>query len=184
MNVLLPADLDWLQREQFRHDAVAHGGIVALSMRRQLVNFTLHLSKYQGTLLKALRSGDADRVQRIITDSFIILLAMANALGKSPRIFSAGRPAPLSHLRNSEALMSAYVEIVGEMSKACEAFDEDESYPSHGMLYTCMSTLCRIVIALANVNEVPLLETVPHRWSQVERRATDGGRPGRIADVA
>ena len=183
MNLILPADLEWLQREQFHHDAVAHGDIAALPMRRQLVHFTLHLSKYQGSLLKALRSGEAQKTQRIITDSFIVLLATANALGKSPRIFSAGRPASLSYLRSPEALMSAYIEVVGEMSKACEAFDDDENYPSHGMLYTCMSTLCRIVIALANVHEVPLLETVPHRWSQVERRM-DLRRAARIAEVA
>jgi len=184
MNALSPADLNWFQGEQFRHDAVAHADIVALSMPRQLVNFTLHLSKYQGRLLKALRSKDEESIQRLITDSFIILLATANALGKSPRIVAAGRPTSLSHLRSSEALMTAYVEVVGEMSKACEAFDDRESYPSHTMLDTCIGTLFRIVIALANVNSVPLFETVPHRWSRVERRALANRTATPIADVA
>ena len=169
-NILSPADLEWFQDEQFRHDAVAHAAIAGLPMRHQLVHFTLHLAKYQGRLQKALRSQDDETVQRLITDSFIILLATANALGKSPRILGAGRPTSLSHVRGSEALMSAYVEVVGEMAKACEAFHDSENYPSHAVLDTCVSTLTRIVIALANAHEVPLFETVPHRWGRVERR--------------
>jgi hypothetical protein len=184
INVLLPADLDWLQAEQLRHDAIAHAHVVALPMRRQLVNFTLQLAKYQGRLLKALRCADTDSIQILITDSFIILLATANALGKSPAIFAAGRPTSLSHLRSSEALMLAYIEVVGEMSKACAAFDDHEDYPSHSMLHTGVSTLCRVVLALANVNQVPLLESIPHRWSRVERRARDCSSANRIADVA
>ena len=184
MNILSSADLDWFQGEQLRHDALAHTDIASLPMRRQLVNFILHLSKYQGRLIKALRSQDRESVQRLITDSFIILLATANALGRSPRIVGAGRPTSLSHLRTSEALLFAYVEVVAEMSKACEAFDDNENYPSHSMLDTCLGTLLRVVIALANVNDVPLLETVPHRWSRVERRAMANSKATRIADVA
>jgi hypothetical protein len=52
------------------------------------------------------------------------------------------------------------------------------------MLESCLSTLLRIVIALANVHAVPLLETVPHRWSQVEKRALAHRRATPIADVA
>ncbi len=184
MNVLSLADLDWFQGEQLRHDAIAHGAIAGLPMRRQLVYFTLHLSKYQGRMLKALRSEDRDSIRRLITDSFIILLATANALGKCPRIVGAGRPTSLSHLRSSEALMCAYVEVVGEMAKACEAFDDNEHYPSHTMLDTCVSTLIRIVIALANAHGVPLFEAVPHRWSRVERRASPNIKATQIADVA
>jgi len=184
MNSLSAADLDWLQGEQFRHDALAHADIVALPMRRQLIHFILHLSKYQGRLLKAVRSADGEAIQRLITDSFIILLATANALGKSPRIVAAGRPTSISHLRSSEALVLAYVEVVAEMSKACAAFDDSDSYPSHTMLDTCLGTLCRIVIALANVNQVPLVETVPHRWSRVERRALAHRKATAIAHVA
>ncbi len=184
MNVLSPADLEWFQGEQFRHDAVAHGDIVELPMRRQLVYFTLHFSKYQGRILKALRSGDDEAMQRLITDSFIVALASANALGKCSRILGAGRPTSLSGLKSSEALMSAYVEVVGEMSKACEAFDDNEDYPSHTVLDSCVSTLLRIVIALANAHRVPLFETVPHRWSRVERRALANRKAIQIADVA
>ncbi len=177
MNVLSPGDLEWFQDEQFRHDALAHADIVGLPMRQQLVYFTLHLSKYQGRLLKALRSEDSETVQRLITDSFIILLATANALGKCPRIVGAGRPTSLSHLRGSEALLCAFVEVVSEMAKACEAFDDHENYPSHTVLDTCVGTLIRIVIALANANSVPLFETVPHRWGRVERRTLTNRRP-------
>ena len=184
MNVLSAADMDWLQDEQLRHDARAHPDIAALPMQRQLVNFVLHLSKYQGRLLKALRLEDAEAVQRLITDSFIILLAIANALGKSPRLAGAGRPTSLSHLQSSQALLCAYVEVVGEMSKAGEAFDDNETYPSHTMLETCLGTLFRLVVALANVNGVPLLETVPHRWSRVERRAMACRKTAPISDVA
>lgn len=184
MNVLSPADLHWFQGEQFRHDAVAHPDIVALPMRRQLVNFVLHLSKYQGRLVKALRAQDGEGIQRLITDSFIMLLATANALGKSPKIVGAGRPTSLSHLRSSEALLFAYVEVVGEMSKACEAFDDNENYPSHTMLDACLGTLCRVVIALANANGISLFETVPHRWSRVERRALARRKGSQVAQVA
>jgi hypothetical protein len=184
MNILSPADLDWFQGEQFRHDAIAHGHIVALPMGRQLAHFTLHLAKYQGRLLKALRSKDEDAIQRLVTDSFIMLLAIANALGRSPRIVGAGRPTSFSHLQSSETLMLAYVEVVAEMCKACAAFDDSDPYPSHTMLDSCLSTLLRIVIALANVNAVPLLESVPHRWNRVERRALANGKTLPIADVA
>jgi hypothetical protein len=184
-NALSPADLEWFQDEQCRHDALAHADIARLPMRQQLVYLTLHFCKYQGRLLKALRAQDGETIQRLITDSFIVLLATANTLGRCPRIVGAGRPTSVSHLRGSEALMSAYVEVVGEMAKACEAFDDNESYPSHAVLDTCVSTLIRIVIALANANGVPLFETVPHRWSRVERRASASRTTAaQIADVA
>ena len=181
MNELSLADLEWFQDEQLRHDALAHGEIVRLPMQRQLIHLTLHLSKYQGRLLKALRSEDGETIQRLITDAFIILLSTANVLGRPPKIIGAGRPTSLSHLRSPEALMSAFVEVVGEMSKACEAFDDDASYPSHTVIEACVSTLIRIVIALANATGVSLFETVPHRWSRVERRASAGRKAGRIA---
>jgi hypothetical protein len=184
MNVPSVEDLCWFQDEQFRHDALAHPDIVELPMRRQLTHFTLLLAKYQGRLLKALRSEDSESVQRLITDSFIVLLATANALGRCPKIVGAGRPTSLSHLRGSEALMCAYVEVVAEMAKACEAFDSDEDYPSHSVLDTGVSALTRIVIALANANQVSLFETVPHRWNRVERRASANRKATAIADVA
>lgn len=184
MNALSRADLEWFQVEQLRHDAVAHGDIARLPMRRQLVYFTLHFAKYHGRLLKALRQDDGEAIQRLITDSFIISLAAANALGRRPRVIGAGRPTSLSRLRTPEALMTAYAEVVGEMAKACEAFDDTDDFPSHAVLETCVCTLVRIVIALANVKEVSVLETVPHRWSQVERRARTGQKGSEIADVA
>jgi len=184
MNALSPADLDWFQREQLRHDAVAHGDILRLPMQRQLVYFTLHVAKYQGRLLRALRSEDSETIQRLITDSFIMLLAIANSLGRCPKIVGAGRPTSLAHLRGSQALMCAYVEVVAEMSKACEAFDDEQNFASYTVLDACVSTLIRIVVALANANGVGLLETVPHRWSQVERRACAGRKAAQIADVA
>ncbi len=184
MNVLSLADLDWLQGEQLRHDSLAHGDIVRLPMQRQLVHFTLHLAKYQGRLLKALQADDGETVQRLITDSFIILLATANALGRCLRHTGASRPVSLTRVRASEEVMSAYVEVVGEMARACEAFDDKESFPSHSLLDSSITTLIRIVIDLANLSGVALVETVPHRWYQVERMAAGAGRTSRFAEVA
>jgi hypothetical protein len=184
MNVLSLADFDWLQGEQLRHDSLAHADIMRLPMPRQLVHWTLCLAKYQGSLLKALQSHDGEAVQRLITDSFITLLAIANALGRSLRNTGASRPFSLSRLRTSEEVMSAYVEVVGEMSKACEAFDGNENFPSHTVLDASVTTLIRVVIDLANLSEIALVETIPHRWNQVERNALADGKATQIADVA
>jgi hypothetical protein len=166
----LRAELASFQNEQFRHDRVAHGEMLALPLHRRLAHFTLHFAKYQAVMLSSLKNGSTDPIARLITDSLIILLAAANALGVRLRAELNGESHADTGPIGNDQLVDSYIETVGDMAKACEAFDHIKNFPSELVFKAAMARLTAIVIALAELNGVDLLTMVPKRWDQVERR--------------
>jgi hypothetical protein len=166
----LRAELAGFQNEQFRHDRVAHGEMLALPLHRRLAHFTLHFAKYQAVMLSSLKTGNAEQIGRLITDSLIILLAAANALGARLRADTNGDSFTDPGVVSSAQLLEAYIETVGEMAKACEAFDHIKNFPSELVFRGALARLAALVIGLAELNNVDLFTTVPKRWDQVERK--------------
>jgi hypothetical protein len=164
------AELASLQNEQFRHDRVAHGEMLALPLQRRLAHFTLHFAKYQAVMLSSLKTGNTDPIARVITDSLIISLAAANALCARLRADISGDSQADPALISNEQLLDSYIENVGDMAKACEAFDHIKSFPSEPVFKAALARLTAVVIGLAQLNNVDLLAAVPKRWDQVERK--------------
>ena len=166
----LRAELASFQNEQFRHDRVAHGEMLALPLPRRLGHFTLHFAKYQAVMLRSLKTGDTDPVARLITDSLIILLAAANALGVRLKADMDGESQANPSLISNEQLLVSYIETIGDMAKACEAFDHIKNFPSALVFKAALARLTAIVFGLAELNSVDLFVAVPKRWDQIERK--------------
>jgi hypothetical protein len=166
----LRAELASFQNEQFRHDRVAHGEMLALPLHRRLAHFTLHFTKYQAVMLSSSKNSSTDPIARLVTDSLIILLAAANALGVRLRAEPNGESQADGGSINHQQLLYSYIETVGEMAKACEAFDHIKNFPSELVFKAALARLTAIVFGMAELHGVDLLATVPKRWDQVERK--------------
>jgi len=173
-NQTLALDFRALQKAQHLHDGLAHRDILELSAQRRLTHFTLHFAKYAGTLLVARRTGNRPLMGRMITDSLIIALAFANSLGiELQRSLADEGEHPICREggEDSATLLLRYVEIVGEMGKACEAFDHaSERYPSFDVLERAITKLTRLVLACAVSEGVDLGAAVADRWMSVEAK--------------
>src|SRR5262245_48608359 len=75
--VSLITDLQWAQH---RHDEAYHRDISILPVATRLKHFALHFAKYVGALVDAKRRRDDAAFCRVLTDTFIISLASANAV--------------------------------------------------------------------------------------------------------
>jgi hypothetical protein len=163
-------DVRGLQEAQHRHDELAHRDVLALSTQRRVTHFTLHFAKYAGALVTAARTGSGTSTARIVTDSFIIALACANSLGidleRSVDVDGACREEDFLDLS------LRYTERVGEMAKACEAFDHaHERYPSFDVLERAVGRLTGIILLCAANQGVSLEHTVGERWDSIEGKA-------------
>lgn len=178
-------DLHGLQVAQFRHDQIAHQDILGLNVPKRLTHFTLHFAKYAGTLAKAHRESDNCLKQKTLTDSFIILLAAANAMNLDlQKVEDAERRcesligASDSH-PNFEQLLFSFVEVVGRMSKACEALDHLEDFPSRLVLEDSVILLLPIIRRLAALQAIDLRMRTSERWRSIEQKrlVTQENRP-------
>lgn len=165
-------DLRKFQAAQEQHDQLAHRDILSLPVPKRLTHFTLHFSKYVGLLAKALAVQDAKPlVARVITDSFVIVLASANALsldlGASMDSQQADKgPMPTDFLR----LVLRFADLTGGMAKACEALDHLEDYPFRSSLERATRSLVPTIVAMANSHGIDLSQTVTERWRAVEQK--------------
>ena len=191
----LALDFRALQHAQRRHDELAHRDVLELSTQRRVTHFTLHFAKYAGALLVARRSGDRLLTARIITDSLIIALASANSLGIELQR-TLGEDAEHANSWRDETEGSAiwllrYVEVVGEMAKACEAFDHAlERYPSFEVLKRAVTSLTRVILLCAASDGVDIATSVADRWGFVEAKvkisaeAAPQNRPASVSAAA
>lgn len=172
-------DFRKLQEAQQHHDEVAHKDILALSAPRRLTHFTLHFAKYAGALAAAAHKSDRTAMSRILTDSLIIALAGANSLdicldpitGCESELYAI-RPNDCATVGSA---LIQYVEIVGEMAKACESFDHAaERYPSYDVLKRALTKLIGLTLLCAEHEGVELACTIPNRWQSVEAKARPG----------
>src|SRR5438067_1321862 len=136
-NQSLTSNLRKLQAAQYRHDQAAHMDIAGLAVPQRVTHFTLHFSKYVGQLAHATRKTDDPLIQKVVTDSFVIALAAANAMNVDlqRRIEEGLYRSDLTELDSDgegtlDAVLLRYAEVVGKMAKACEALDHMEDYPT------------------------------------------------------
>lgn len=165
-------DIAKLQSGQQRHDEIAHRDILALSVPRRVTHFTLHFAKYAGALLTAQRTGNRTTTARVITDSLIIALACSNSLGIDlERTLREDGEHSDEHESLAEIPLR-FSEVVGEMAKACEAFDHpSERYPSLDVLGRAVTKLTRQILLCAASLGVDLACTTADRWHFVEAKA-------------
>jgi hypothetical protein len=180
-NQSLLSNLRKLQVSQFRHDQVAHQDIAGLPVPRRVTHFTLHFSKYVGALARALREGDDRETRRVITDSFIIALASANAMNVDlkRRIEEGTLTADiatlnLDHTKDANTVLMRYAEVVGEMCKASEALDHMEDFPSRKVQERGVVLVLVIVRRLADLMGMDLSALAKERWTAIEQKPMAG----------
>ena len=165
-------DLRELQISQYRHDEVAHRDIAWLPVPKRLTHFTLHFAKYAGALVTAHRAHNKPDVERILADTFAILLATANTLNLDLQ----AKLATDDHSENTdnpstEGLLLRFCEAVGPMAKACEAVDHMENFPSRSTLDAGVVSILQVVAALADSADVDLVSAAEARWKVAERKS-------------
>lgn len=170
-----------LQAAQYRHDQAAHMDIAGLPVPQRVTHFTLHFSKYVGQLASACRQGDERLKHKAITDSFVIVLAAANAMNvdlqrrlEEGRFDQETQALELDNQQTLESLVLKYAEVVGHMSKACEAMDHMEDFPSRSVQERGVVLLASIVRRLAEIASVDLAAAARNRWKQIEQKPIAG----------
>jgi hypothetical protein len=176
-----------MQWEQLQHDQVYHPEILALSVADRMKHMTLHFTKYTGQIAANLVERNEDRMNRVLVDSFIIVLASANSLqldlgrrlregGVPPDAnlgvigadvgHTAGRPeAP-----DAAWLLREYATCGGKLAKACESIDHLESFPFRDAMQTEILALCRLLLAETFRRGFDLQAAVRERLDGVERK--------------
>lgn len=177
-----------LQLRQQAHDDGYHADIRNLLPARSVTHMTLHQTKYMGAMAAALEAGDAAALRRLITDSFVIVLATANILGQDLSAM-AGPQAGLGELgcvwlRTNRAgcdvfdgrqVTLRYAALCGRMAKACEALDHLEDFPSRATLAACNADLLHMVVALAASRNLDLETAYDARIAAVEAKSVFNG---------
>jgi hypothetical protein len=175
-----------LQLTQLEHDERYHKDIVVMPLAERVKHMTLHNAKYTGYLVEAVDARDHDRVQRIVTDAFIITLATANTLnqdlGKELAIMAEGTP-PLAALgaalaaevappRNDPfAFVKAYARQAGILAKACESWDHMENVPFRDLMRQSNLALFKLIVAEAATRQLDLESLYRTRLRIVESRS-------------
>ena len=138
----------YLQYLQMEHDRNFHNDIYSLRPHDKVKHLTLHVVKYMGKLAVT-RTQDEEALKRILTDSLIVCLSLANTFNlrlnddyAQPEVVNM-RPIARSLLTRysldknldehsplvGHAITSDMVELMGNASKAIEALDHLEDYP-------------------------------------------------------
>ncbi len=184
---IFSVDLAKLQKGQRRHDECAHREILDLNESRRLKHFTFHFAEYAGALFKSRRSGDQESAERALTDSLIIALACANTLDVD--LQNECSDFSVTHVSHFELLLQI-VEVVGEMAKACEAFDQPaERYLSISALHCAIRQLTGLLLLLSKRMDMDPTTAVVARWRVVEGKAgalvrNERPAPGKSVSVA
>lgn len=173
--------VEQLQHEQYLHDAAAHQDILNALVPKRLTHFTLHFSKYTGALLRARRTRDPLLRHKTLIDSFVIVLASANALviRLSERLADAEDDTLLKQAIEDQDYFGAYAETVGELAKACEVADHLEAHPSRAVMEASILRLFWVVARWAEHERLDLVAAVRERWAGIEAKWHPGKEPVR-----
>jgi hypothetical protein len=162
-------DLDEFQRGQAHHDSACHADVLALPIQDRLKHFVLHFAKYVGGLVELQASTESSlRQRRLLTDAFIICLAMANCLNL--RLSARIAVGPDGHTHDSVSVTRSLAIITGRMAKACEAMDHVERFDIRGELEKNVLEIAALVLNAANVFSIDLGLEVAERWSGVAKK--------------
>lgn len=111
-------DLATLQAQQLVHDRAYSRDIMGMTHKGQLTHYTLHQAKYIGHLVGFNPRDVKFTFNDIVTNSYIVMLAMANALKLNLREEVQHRPAIAYPIRTPEALGLTLIKPQAEMAEA------------------------------------------------------------------
>jgi hypothetical protein len=175
-----------LQVTQLEHDEMYHKDVVIMPLAERVKHMALHNAKYTGYLVEALDAQDDERMQRILTDAFIITLATANTLnqdlGKEVAFTTNGSPSlrALGTVLAAEsaaagndpfAFVKAYARQAGALAKACESWDHMESLPYRDLMRQSNLALFKLIVAEAATRQFDLDSLYIARLRVVECRS-------------
>lgn len=177
--VSLITDLQWAQH---RHDEAYHRDIAILPVATRMKHFALHFAKYVGALVEARRRGDEAAYTRLLTDTFIISLAAANAVAlnledvakrhkEKGSLIDLGVAIAASKERAAgfgDELVSELAVRVGQLAKACESLDHVEDYPFRPAMQAAVTAIFEIVAVEAAVRQIDLAKASNERLAGVE----------------
>ena len=137
----------------------------------------LHFAKYVGRLAPG-NSFDRILVERTMVDTFIIVLAISNALNldlaNRVKFGSGSLGLRVSEHATDEAFaMSLFIsmaQVTGRLAKACESLDHVEDFDSRKELERGVAELCAISLAAALRLDIDLAERTKSKWSALERK--------------
>ena len=179
-------ELFQLQLEQFRHDEIYHREISRLTVHQRLNHMALHFSKYAGQIAEICHSADEERVQRTITDIFVIGLSSANTLNmrvadqigecqKTSVCDLAELGAVLAKrgdVENFDSLwfLKALAISSGRMAKGCESIDHLEPFPFNERIKESVVEICKTALIAASLRDLDLASAVRTRLAGVKER--------------
>jgi hypothetical protein len=180
-NQSLIPNLRRLQAAQYKHDQAAHQDIAGLPVPDRVTHFTLHFAKYVGQLAGARRRRDDQLTAKVVTDSFVIALAAANAMNvdlqhriKEGKYSEELTALELDRELTFDSLVLKYAEVVGQMSKACEALDHMEDFPVRSTQERGVVLLLSVIRGLADLEGIDLSLAAKARWRQIEQKPLAG----------
>jgi hypothetical protein len=175
-----------LQLAQLMHDERYHKDVVIMPLAERVKHMALHNAKYTGYLVEAVDAQDTERIQRVLTDAFIITLATANTLnqdlGKEIALtIEDGQPltalgtafaAEVAPPRNDRfAFVKAYARQSGRLAKVCESWDHMENVPFRDLMLQSNLALFKLVVAEAAALDLDLDMLYRARLRVVEERS-------------
>lgn len=163
--------LDQLQLEQFEHDEKYHREIARLPVQNRLTHMALHFAKYAGNLAEA--GDDQARVQRIVTDVFVIGVSSANILNLR---LSEALAANAQPSRGLSEFAVALAVCAGRMAAACEKLDHLEDFPFRPVIRDAVVELVRAAILAAENRRWNLPLLVRTRLKGVKEKSIFHGR--------
>ena len=174
-----------MQIVQLRHDELYHKDVVIMPFGERVKHMALHMAKYTGALAEALDAGDDARIDRVLTDAFIITLATANTLNQdlgremgngengNSSLAALGFAAAheLGRADDRLWLLKMFARYGGALAKACESLDHLESFPFRDSMRESNLNLFKLVLAEASARQMDLEHRYEMRLQQVEARS-------------
>ncbi len=178
-----------LQWAQLKHDEAYHKDVVILPLVERIKHMALHNAKYTAYFLDAVDQYDEARLDRTLTDAFIITLASANTLNQDlgRELDEPGAAASLAALGSDLAaslsrraddpiwIARQYARHNGQLAKICESWDHLEAVPFRDGMKDCNRALLRAVLAEAAARGLDLADAYRSRIRVVEARSIFDG---------
>lgn len=168
-----------LQVEQLAHDHGYHKDILALPVDRRMTHMSLHMCKYVGQVLEALREEDDTRLALTLTDALIISFASANALeidlssALAAEVVvpdSRGKPLSVSRTQERDWFSYRFAAVASRLAKACESQDHKEKFPIKETMVQCTIAFLLLLWIETIHRHLDPSDLVRTRWRQVEAK--------------
>lgn len=175
-----------LQWAQLRHDEAYHKDVVIMPLAERIKHMALHNAKYTAYFFDAIDEADQAKLNKTLTDAFVIVLASANTLNQDIGADlgpSAETAESLQSLGANLAegigrddaddywLVRNFARHAGRLAKVCESWDHLESILFRDEMKRCNLELLKIILAEASDRQLDLALAYKSRMRQVEGRS-------------